>query len=336
MTKWDLQWSVSDPDTFVAFSTDKVEINFHRLTTKDEVSAGVVPWQQKQATKGELYLRSKADLQSVKCFALCPNPNSDNILALGLSTGKVVLSAFNSDPSLDKTELVGCEINPKHTKQCNSVTWNKTEHKLVCTQSLRHVRINHRMEKARRLKEQDLSLNLIPPVLETSPPQKVLSVKEVRPVGKLEWNPTRKGVLMSLPKESSVIKVYKLEHVASEMEYTERLIQPLSSQAVSNFAMHPSKENNMVVVSPTGTLKEFTVQDIISVRLVAISCIVIAGGVYARTRGRHFPRHEEESVAGLRYPETVGCECSVSTGTRYDVDEIVELDELYPYSDGHL
>lgn len=66
MTKWDLQWSVSDPDTFVAFSTDKVEINFHRLTTKDEVSAGVVPWQQKQATKGELYLRSKADLQSVK------------------------------------------------------------------------------------------------------------------------------------------------------------------------------------------------------------------------------------------------------------------------------
>lgn len=66
MSKWDLQWSVSDPDTFVTFSSDKLEINLHRLTGKADSSSNTYGWQYKQASKAELYLRSRADLQGVK------------------------------------------------------------------------------------------------------------------------------------------------------------------------------------------------------------------------------------------------------------------------------
>lgn len=377
MSKWDLQWSVSDPDVFVAFSSDKLEINLHRLVGSDEVFTGASNWQQKQATKAELYLRSKADLQSVKCFAICPNPNSDNILALGLSTGKVVLTAFNPDPSLDKTELVGCEINPKHPRQCTGLTWNQTEHKLIAVSYDRHrpdqslavydvySSGSHRIGKGqpdrirpvaefgtqadvvnsvawlphnptclvagfagKTLKKFDLrdpstSKSVITtkgvhglvadPLFEhqlasfveeqiyiwdlRNFDKPVLSIKEVRTVGKLEWNPNRKGVLMSLPKDSSAIKLYQLEHVANEMEYTERLIQPLSNQAVCNFAMHPTKENNMVVVSPAGHLKDFTVQDIISVSLSPHSACSLASSrnlLHCSSLEEHTPELEDD------------------------------------------
>lgn len=361
MSKWDLQWSVSDPDTFVTFSSDKLEINLHRLTGKTDSSSKNDGWQYKQASKAELYLRSRADLQGVKCFAVCPNPNSENALALGLTTGKVVLTAFNSDPTLDKTGLVGCEISPKHPRVCTALTWNPTEHRLIAVSYERHRpdqclavydvqnSVSHKVNRApmtsvvdrprpliaefgtqadvvnsvtwllqsptclvagfagKSLKKFDIRDALSPKSVTSTKgvyglvpdplfehhlasyfedqiyiwdlrnfDKPVLSLKEVRPVSKLEWNPNRKGILMSLPKESSAVKMYKLEHVLNEVEYTERLIHPLLSQTVSNFAMHPNKENKMVVVSPTGVLRDFTIHDIISVSLSPHSACSLA------------------------------------------------------------
>ena len=66
-----------------------------------------------------------------QCFCWCPKQSSDDILAVGLSSGKVILTAFLVDPTSSQMGLVGTEFPVKHNKMCTSLAWNTVEPKLV-------------------------------------------------------------------------------------------------------------------------------------------------------------------------------------------------------------
>ncbi|XP_064648261.1 GATOR2 complex protein MIOS-B-like isoform X2 [Lineus longissimus] len=89
----------------------------------------------------------------------------------------------------------------------------------------------------------------------------VLTFQETRGVLKIAWCPTRFGLLASLAKESSVVKLYDVQHSglgSDELEpaIIERLVHPYGHNAVSSFAWHPTDENRMLTVSPTGFLRD--------------------------------------------------------------------------------
>ena len=67
----------------------------------------------------------------VQCFACYPKAVPENLLGLGLSTGKVLLTSFVSDPQTDPTNLIGAEFPPKHSRLCTSLAWNVVDSKLV-------------------------------------------------------------------------------------------------------------------------------------------------------------------------------------------------------------
>ncbi|XP_072027810.1 GATOR2 complex protein MIOS-like [Amphiura filiformis] len=374
--KWDIQWSPTQSDVFLTYGADRTDLNLYTVEAVAEDSDAKSQGQhiskeravKLQASKLDLYIQTKSDLSLIKCFACYPKPIPENLLALGLSNGKVVLSAFNTDPSLDQSGFVGAEFLPKHSKMCSSLAWNPADNRLiavgydryrtdhclaifditaknvteVASTHQRYYSLGHGVSApgSRPMAEmvQGEMLNSVawlphsPHCLFAGVSNKtiriydirdlasykkatttkavfgitidplgenrlasffegvvtiwdsrnfdkpVLTITEARSVVKLAWSPHRYGVLGALCKDSSVVKLYNVQHVSGEVEYTERLIHPCRSHQVSTFAWHPSVENQMLTVTPTGTLKEVIIHDPISLTLSSLSTCVLASG----------------------------------------------------------
>lgn len=89
----------------------------------------------------------------------------------------------------------------------------------------------------------------------------LLMLPESRSVMNIGWCPTRNGFLAVLCRDSSVVKLYDIRHSMTgtdELEpfIIERNIQPFGGHQVVHFDWHPTLENKLLSVSPTGTLRQ--------------------------------------------------------------------------------
>ncbi|XP_033639777.1 GATOR complex protein MIOS-A-like [Asterias rubens] len=376
--KWDLQWSPTDPDVFVALNTDRYDMNLYTVESDllsssqsqiQLISQDSNMYARLQASKTDLYVSTKSDLQLIRCFCWCPKQSSDDILAVGLSSGKVILTAFLVDPTSSQMGLVGTEFPVKHNKMCTSLAWNTVEPKLLAagfdryrtdycmavydvsvqitgtgsttsSEKSRFVSNNTPQSAFRPVSEmvQAEALNSMAwlphqpqcivagvsnknlrifdirdttsyksatatkavygltadPVVEYRLAsyyesqvhiwdrrhfdKPVLTITEPRPIVKLAWSPSRYGLLASLARDSSVVKLYNVQHVDSEVEHTERHLQPSRAREVSMFAWHPTCENRVLTVTPTGTFRDVTIQDRISLTVSPQSTCMLASG----------------------------------------------------------
>lgn len=97
----------------------------------------------------------------------------------------------------------------------------------------------------------------------------VLTFQEPRNILKIAWCPTRFGLLGSLIKDTTVVKLYDILHTAmgsDELEpvVLERFVQPFGQHAVTSFTWHPTSENRMLTASPTGKMRDMKMFERIS------------------------------------------------------------------------
>ncbi|CAG2117837.1 unnamed protein product, partial [Medioppia subpectinata] len=109
---------------------------------------------------------------------------------------------------------------------------------------------------------------------------------EPRNIVKIEWCPTRSNMLASLIKDASGIKLFDIKdyvNANNDLEPTiiDRIINPydLSNKSkLSSFSWHPSHESRMIVVTPSGSLRDITVADRITLNWSPVSEIVWTHG----------------------------------------------------------
>nr|XP_054767696.1 GATOR complex protein MIOS-like [Lytechinus pictus] len=375
-SKWtqDVQWSPVHPETFFSLSVGTNQVEFNQFAVEPLANYGSskpsgrqvseTGFARLQFSKSDLFTNNKDEVQRIKCFACYPKAVPENLLGLGLSTGKVLLTSFVSDPQTDPTNLIGAEFPPKHSRLCTSLAWNAVDSKLLavsfdkyrtdCSLSIYDVTVrggggghtrplsvgserdtrgvtelvySDALHSMAWLPHQPLSLmvgqgqkNLR--LYDIRDPSKhkssaitksvygisadplyehrlasffedqmniwdlrhfekpVLSFRESRGVIKLGWSPTRYGTLACLTKQSNVIKLYNIQHVGQEVEYTEKHVKPnyLNQHQVAIFAWHPNQENRMLALSPGGAMQDLTIYDAISLDWSPHSTCSVASG----------------------------------------------------------
>ncbi|XP_070565047.1 GATOR2 complex protein MIOS-like [Ptychodera flava] len=93
----------------------------------------------------------------------------------------------------------------------------------------------------------------------------VFTINEKCQINRLSWCPTRMGLLAVLPKDHPTIKLYDVQHATFSGEdvepaVIERTVQPYpGNQTMSSFAWHPTDENRMITITPSGIIKDITV-----------------------------------------------------------------------------
>ncbi|XP_077554266.1 GATOR complex protein mio isoform X1 [Haemaphysalis longicornis] len=101
---------------------------------------------------------------------------------------------------------------------------------------------------------------------------------------KIAWSPTRSNMLSLLTKDSSVVKLYDVQHpqnVVDDVEPTmvERTVQPCAkSLALSSFCWHPQRENRMLAVTTNSSVWDYTVCDRITLNWSPLSELVWTQG----------------------------------------------------------
>ncbi|KAJ8938879.1 hypothetical protein NQ318_016083 [Aromia moschata] len=109
----------------------------------------------------------------------------------------------------------------------------------------------------------------------------VLTLQQNKPILKIEWCPT--NLLASLQKESSVINLYDIQHTIvgnEEVEPTvmERVVVPGSPHNITSFSWHNLDENRLLTIAVSGTIKDYTVFDRITLNWAPTSNIVWSHG----------------------------------------------------------
>ncbi|XP_048578803.1 GATOR complex protein MIOS isoform X2 [Nematostella vectensis] len=101
----------------------------------------------------------------------------------------------------------------------------------------------------------------------------IMTVSQPSALASISWSPSRFGLLSTLNKDSSVVRLYDIQHAHfgamfdgydTDTAIIERTAQP-SKSLISSFSWHPTYENQMLTVSPTGTISEYTIFERISV-----------------------------------------------------------------------
>ncbi|KAK3770064.1 hypothetical protein RRG08_043220 [Elysia crispata] len=95
------------------------------------------------------------------------------------------------------------------------------------------------------------------------------TITENKSVVKMTWCPTKVGVLSILCKDSPTVKLHDIRHTIygaddAEQASVERNIQPFGKVHLSSFAWHPTQENRLMAVLPSGTLRDMTIFERIS------------------------------------------------------------------------
>lgn len=103
----------------------------------------------------------------------------------------------------------------------------------------------------------------------------LMIMNQLNPVTAIAWSPTRSGLLATIGKESPIVQLYDIQHASvgspaygvvyeTEPSFIERSVQP-SRAAVSSFSWHPTQENHMLTISPSGHIQDCTIFERISV-----------------------------------------------------------------------
>lgn len=111
----------------------------------------------------------------------------------------------------------------------------------------------------------------------------VLNLDASKPVTKLSWCPSRVGLVASLCRDSSTIRLHDILHYTAGGEDQEpavitRSITPDASTFISAFSWHPTHENRLLTASYTGKLVDYSVQERITLNWSATSALVWTNG----------------------------------------------------------
>lgn len=107
----------------------------------------------------------------------------------------------------------------------------------------------------------------------------ILTLNEPRTTVKLAWCPTRYNLLAAVAKDSNVLKVYDVQHTSISSDDVEpivfeRCLLPCGQNSLSSFAWHPSHENRLLLVMPTGGIVDFTVFERITLNWLPTSRLI--------------------------------------------------------------
>ncbi|XP_077978834.1 GATOR2 complex protein MIOS-B-like [Glandiceps talaboti] len=126
-TRFEILWSPVHPDKFLTFGTDLT------LYGVQKISEGNVSKSQGQTIADDMFanlLSVNTDNQyNMKCVAWYPKPEPENLLAVGLNHGRVVLTSFGQEG--DPQGLIGKVFVPKHGRTCTSLVWNPLNSNLL-------------------------------------------------------------------------------------------------------------------------------------------------------------------------------------------------------------
>ncbi|CAH1154363.1 unnamed protein product [Phaedon cochleariae] len=117
-----------------------------------------------------------------------------------------------------------------------------------------------------------------------------------KPLIKIGWCPTKFSSLAALQRDSSVINLFEIKQTVisnEELEpnVMERIITPGSPHNITSFAWHSTDENRLLTIAVSGTIKDYTVFDRITINGAATTGLVWS-------QGRKTLRYIEESVIG--------------------------------------
>ncbi|ELU15458.1 hypothetical protein CAPTEDRAFT_157856 [Capitella teleta] len=121
--KADILWSPNQDDKFLIFGS---ELALYKVDNKrDEASLkGMKISDEHWANL--ICVNSSPENQYMKCLAWYPHKEPDNMIAVGLANGKVLLQSFAKGGSADPQNLIGREFVPKHARPCNYLAWHPT------------------------------------------------------------------------------------------------------------------------------------------------------------------------------------------------------------------
>ncbi|KAH3795999.1 hypothetical protein DPMN_149563, partial [Dreissena polymorpha] len=102
----------------------------------------------------------------------------------------------------------------------------------------------------------------------------ILGIPTEREVLKIAWCPTRSGDLAVLCKGSTIVKLYDVRHSVTGTDDLEpvifdRTLQPNRQHAVNYFAWHPTCENRISTLTPTGHVNDNFIFDKLPISLNA-------------------------------------------------------------------
>ncbi|KAG1694135.1 GATOR complex protein MIOS [Nymphon striatum] len=124
--KLDIIWSPIHNDRFLTVGT---EISLYQI---EEIKSSVQKPSSVNISETEhaSVLCVNSDFSYLKCVAWYPKVTTDLLLAVGLASGKVVITSLG-DCSPDSQRFVGREFAVKQARQCNAISWNHTEFNLL-------------------------------------------------------------------------------------------------------------------------------------------------------------------------------------------------------------
>eukprot|EP01114_Cavostelium_apophysatum_P012662 TRINITY_DN288_c0_g1_i6.p1 TRINITY_DN288_c0_g1~~TRINITY_DN288_c0_g1_i6.p1 ORF type:complete len:932 (+),score=212.05 TRINITY_DN288_c0_g1_i6:136-2931(+) len=119
-----IQWSPHSPNNFIVGST---ELRLYDIIIKKgkKGSSNVKFWLEdptnesfsRKDEKSISLLCVNYEVNLIKCLAWCPESADQNLIAVGLQSGKVQLTSLTNN-------RITKEFVPKHTRSCNAVAWN--------------------------------------------------------------------------------------------------------------------------------------------------------------------------------------------------------------------
>ncbi|KXJ29822.1 WD repeat-containing protein mio [Exaiptasia diaphana] len=117
-------WSPHSQDKFITYSTD---ICLYRTVTGKDVASKADGSKSQGIALSEdciAYLSSVInEVQLLKCVAWYPQSEPDDLLAIGQSNGKVIVTSFASE-KIQSNYGLRREFVPRHPRPCNSLAWN--------------------------------------------------------------------------------------------------------------------------------------------------------------------------------------------------------------------
>lgn len=123
----EVQWSPVHSDRFITWGT---EIFLYETLLKQENTRGSSYIDISETNVAHL-LATSSNHYYVKCVDIYPRKEPEMLLAIGQANGKVILTTFSAVKLESLSGFNNLEFVPKHARQCNVVSWNKTDSQLL-------------------------------------------------------------------------------------------------------------------------------------------------------------------------------------------------------------
>lgn len=127
MSNLKVHWSPIHDDVFCTSSPNKILL--YKVVQSTEKPTQKVPSMKQMSESLWAVEQPKSiEMGMLKTVAWYPKPEPDNMLAIGLANGRVILNNFSDN---NESDLIKKEFVPKHTRSCIYLNWNPVDSHLL-------------------------------------------------------------------------------------------------------------------------------------------------------------------------------------------------------------